>query len=335
MGNYTISQTFQPELEARIKKLLRTYYDIQKLRIAVGNRIAVTEFTECPNKHVIPLKRELRNKGVSETECPLCGAKAKVIKVDAPEVLKTIAGELEKLEAKIYRELSNLVKDHILWREYLSMVKGVGPAMAAYLISVLNPAKFETVSKMWKYCGLHVVCVEVPDNRTEYPSVRRICHAPRRVEGEKAGYSPEARTMMWRLGESFRKVGGVYRWFFEQFYQDSVKKHPDWTKAHIIADARRRTVKLFLAHYHWVGRILLNLPVKLPYPCMFHECIPPLVDFDEAEIAKEPLIDVFYEKFVKPMDISKEVYMQLVRAYEDWKQMSEKIKRSRRNSKTD
>ena len=258
-------------LEPEILRTVKTYYDIQKLRIAVNNRVAVTRFTVCPSRHTIPAK-EARDK------CPLCGAPAQVVEVSPPEVLREILRELEAIERRLYREVERLVRDHPLWREYLQYVRGVGPAMAAYLVTVLSPARFETVSKMWKYTGLHVV-----DGR-----------APRRVAGQKTDWNPAARTMMWRLGEAFRLQGGFYKHMYRVFFEESLRKHPDWTKAHHLAHARRVTVKLFLAHYHYVGRQVLGLPVRLPYICekQPHQCIPPVIDDPEH-------CDEFYEKYVK------------------------------------
>jgi hypothetical protein len=266
-------------LEPEILRTIKTYYDVQKLRIAVNSRVAMTRFTMCPSKHTIPAKED-------RDRCPICGAPAQVVEVNPPEILREILRELESVERKLYREIERLVKQHPLWTEYLQHVKGVGPTMAAYLIAVLNPARFETVSKMWKYCGLHVV-----DGR-----------APRRVAGQKADWNLTARTMMWRLGEAFRMQGGFYKHMYRVFFEESLKKHPDWTKAHHLAHARRVTVKLFLAHYHYVGRQILGLPVRLSYICekQPHQCIPPVVDDPEY-------CDEFYEKYVKK-HFSRELY---------------------------
>jgi hypothetical protein len=258
-------------LEAQILRAVKTYYDVQKLRVAVNNRVAVTRFTVCPSRHAVPLKEGSRDK------CPICGSPVEVVTVEPPSVLVDVLKVLESAERALYREVERSVREHPLWREYLQYVKGVGPAMAAYLITVLNPARFETVSKMWKYTGLHVV-----DGK-----------APRRVAGQKTDWNPAARTMMWRLGEAFRMQGGFYKHMYRVFFEESLRKHPDWTRAHHLAHARRVTVKLFLAHYHYVGRQVLGLPVRLAYICekQPHQCIPPVIDEGDHE--------AFYEKYVK------------------------------------
>jgi Transposase IS116/IS110/IS902 family. len=196
-------------LDVQIMRAVRTYHDIQKLRVSVNNRVAVSKYTVCPERHMIPLREGSRDK------CPLCGGEVSVVEVRPPSILVDVLGVLEEAERRLYRETLSLVRNHPLWSEYLGRIRGVGAVTAAYLVTVLNPARFETPSKMWKYCGLHVV-----DGK-----------APRRVAGRRVDWNPEARTVMWKLGESFRMAGGFYKYMYRVFYEESTRKHPDWTKA--------------------------------------------------------------------------------------------------------
>jgi hypothetical protein len=273
-------------LELEILRVLKTYYDIQKLRIATELRVKQTRFSLCPNRHMIPMAS-------SRDRCPICGAPVTEVVVEPPEVLKSVLDRLSSIERDLYKELERVVEGHPLYVQYLQHVRGVGAAMAAYLITVLNPARFETVSKLWKYCGLHVV-----NGR-----------APRRVAGQPIDWNPVARAMMWRLGESFRRVGGFYKMMYQRFFDESLRKHPDWTKAHHLAHARRVTVKLFLAHWHTVGRVLQGLPVRKPYICekQPHQCIPPVLDTDDPSV-----IQSFYDLVLKPLGWWSE------REYYDW-----------------
>jgi len=262
-------------VELEILRVLKTFYDVQKLRVATELRVKQTRFSLCPNRHMVPMASP-------RGSCPVCGAAIQEVAVEPPEVLRDVLSDLESVEKKLYRELEKIVRGHQLYLQYLQYVDGVGPAISAYLVTVLNPARFETVSKMWKYCGLHV------ENG----------RAPRRVAGQRTGWNPVARTMMWKLGESFRKVGGFYRMMYQRFFEESLRKHPDWTKAHHLAHARRVTVKLFLAHWHTVGRVLQELPVRKPYICekQPHQCIPPVLDTDDPAIVKS-----FYDLVLSPL----------------------------------
>jgi hypothetical protein len=278
-----------------VGRLIRTYYDVQKLRIAVQNRLQ-RKFTRCNKGHLIPTKA---GEPGQKARCPICGGEAVIVEEEPPKVLAELANQLIEQEKLLYKAIYDFVKQHILWKEYLSMVRGVGPVLAAWLITQLNPARFEKVSGMWKYCGLHVV-----NGR-----------APRRIAGQKTDFNPFARTMAWKLGESFRKRGGVYRWFYERFYEECRAKHPDWTPAHCLNHARRVTVKLFLSHWYEAGRRILGLPWRKPYIAeKFPEkYIPPLVDEEPGKKA------LFYETVLSRLDPADlEKYRQIVEAVKKW-----------------
>lgn len=262
-------------LELEVLRVLKTFYDVQKLRVATELRVKVVRFSVCSNRHMVPM-------AVARDRCPICGAPVTEVVVEPPEVLKSVLEGLASIERDLYKGLEKAVEGHPLYLQYLQHVKGVGAATSAYLITVLNPARFEKVSQLWKYCGLHV------ENGK----------APKKVSGQAIGWNPDARTMMWKLGESFRKVGDFYKMMYQRFFEESTKKHPNWTKAHHLAHARRVTVKLFLAHWYTVGRVLQNLPVRKPYICekQPHQCIPPVLDTEDPAVLQS-----FYDLVLKPL----------------------------------
>lgn len=212
-----------------------------------------------------------------------------VVELQPQPVLGEVHRELKSIERQLYSAMRELVSKNPLWTEYLSKVRGVGPRLASYLIVKLSPARFDTVSKLYKYAGLHV-----EDGR-----------APRRKAGEKTGWNPEARTMMWRLGEKLRLDGGFYKMMYHTFYTESSAKHPAWTKGHVMADARRRTEKLFLSHWLYVGRAILGLEPVLPYSCAkepaLHHCVPPIIDKAAPE-ERERFYKLYLSKHFKKED---------------------------------
>jgi hypothetical protein len=278
-----------------LRQVERTYDDIQKLRVALDARIKTTRFTVCGLNHLVPLKEKTRK------ACPICESpNIKIIEFTPQPVLNDVYEGLAGLEKQLYKTMHDLVGKNPLWVDYLSKVKGVGPRIASYLIVKLNPARFDTVSKMYKYCGMHV-----EDGK-----------APKRRAGEKTGWNPECRTMMWRLGEAFRMKGGFYKMMYNRFFAESSAKHPSWTKAHILADSRRRTVKLFLSHYLYVGRAILGLEPVLSYSCVsnptLHHCIPPVLDKGSRR-EKE----TFYEQYLSK-HFRKEDYEYWNKTLENW-----------------
>jgi hypothetical protein len=281
------------------RELIRLYYDIQKLRVATNNRYKVRRFSVCPRRHYVPLKSGSRE------GCPVkgCGMPVKVVEKPSNPVLESVLKRLEVDEENVKAALYDAIKDHPLWTMYLSRIRGIGPVLAAYLIFELDPRRFESVSKLWHYCGLHVV-----DGK-----------APRRAAGQKVDWNPFARTMAWRMSDSFRKVGGFYKMFYEMKLSECTQKHPDWTKKHCIAHAMRVTVKLFLSHYHEIGRAIYGFPAVTPYSCIVkpHECIPPVVDYDNPEGKI-----TFYETFLAHR-YDRRLYEYWSNLFEQWLKIKE------------
>lgn len=228
------------EKHLRIRRLTDIYYDVQDVRIRTANRLR-----NFPSK--------------SKTGYPQ---------------------ELLKIEKHTKAELLMCLETVPIYAKWLSKVKGIGPCLGGGLLSVImirfslnksledyseiqkqhalktkdsafrvpeirGISAFANVSKLWKFCGLDVV-----DG-----------HAPKRRRGQMVTWSPKMRTLCWKIGESFVKNGDYYRSRYEEFrkiedereFICSVckKNHPKATqciKGHRYARAKRKTVKMFLAH---------------------------------------------------------------------------------------
>ena len=255
---YGVMEKVDAEKLAVLKQLVTTYYGIQKTRIGMGNRISgiVKEYGETENT-------------------------AKLLDV---------FGESEKIEKAVLKHVKPLLREYRIYTDWLIKVRGIGPVLAAGFISgIKTPARFENISKLWRYCGYAVI-----DGETES-----------RKRGDKLSYSPFLKTMGWKAGESFVKIRGFYREAYEQFRSDEERKNEEgiikpveiaagfvlkddgeiltkakieklkkegisevevgMTNAHIYARAKRKTVKLFLAHLWQVWREIEELPVTKPY----------------------------------------------------------------------
>jgi len=140
-------------------------------------------------------------------------------------------------------------------------------------------AVFSTVSKLWKFAGMHVV----------------NGHAPRRTKGTVLDWNRELRTMCWRLARSLIRARGVYykeylkakEGYLARFRGKVVKskkgvKVPEGciTLKHLDNMAGRKMIKLWLAHLWEVTRKAQGLPVRASYVVekLGHHYIPPLVD---------------------------------------------------------
>ena len=155
-----------------LRAMVRGAYDLQKLRIQMGNRI------------VGNFKVKLGQKpGMSEKE----------LKTFAKKLLKTLRTSYDRItdgvvkrptrakftgdevisdfteyclmaeyvtlmsqETSQFYRLGQVLGGFTLWTEFLEGVRGVGPAMAGVIISEIDIHKSEYPSSIWKYAGLDV-----------------------------------------------------------------------------------------------------------------------------------------------------------------------------------
>ncbi len=248
-----------------LKQLVASYYGVQKERIAMGNRITmlIKEYGETEN-----IKK-----------------------------LMDVYKESEVIEKTILKHIRPILREFPIYTEWLKYVMGIGEVLSAGLIAgIKTPERFENISKLWKYCGLHVVNGEAPSRR----------------KGAKVDWSPFMQTLCWKIGESFVKTRGFYRQMYDIFKKDEERKSEEGivreidkcigyvprdeevieivgntpltkakieklkkkgfkelrvglTRAHVHARAKRKTVKLFIAHLWIKWRQLEGLPITKPY----------------------------------------------------------------------
>ncbi len=214
--------------QSDLRGLTDTFYDIQKLRIAIGNRIS---------------------------------------SMQEPS-LSSIAYDLIELESGIEKELRAYLEPELIYHHYLSQIRGIGPILAANIIALIHdPRRFETVSALWHYCGYHV----------------EDGHAPSLQKGKRITWNPKMRNLGYKIGKSFVICGAGYRKYYEQYKERYLASRPDLSRAHVDAMARRKTVKLFLAHLWHVWRTLEHLPTTSPNSRVKSvDVINPLVDTPEG-----------------------------------------------------
>ncbi|HEU0080483.1 MAG TPA: transposase [Candidatus Paceibacterota bacterium] len=162
----------------RVRELQRLRIDVMKARIGCEQRLRQRFIGEifCSEAGLYP-------EGAIEKEFEAKKASDKVL-------LPLVA---EENAAK--RELEKAVHETDVWSEVLSRVEGLGPAIAARLISTIQDIRrFETAPKLKKYLGVHV--------RDEKG------HFPRRRAGELAGWSNEGRQAIYLLLDQLNRRPG-------------------------------------------------------------------------------------------------------------------------------
>lgn len=104
-----------------LRILVETFYDMQKLRIAMSNRIYAYD-------------------------------KVGLLEYIDPE---PALGKLKEAEKELEQEIISVVTNHPLWGAWFKAVKGIGPIMAAGIIAWRDDInKADTISAFWKYHGL-------------------------------------------------------------------------------------------------------------------------------------------------------------------------------------
>lgn len=196
---------------------------------------------------------------------------------------------IEKQEAKQFRQLEFQLEQIAIYREYLSNVVGIGPAMAGVLIASLDPYKARHVSSFWKYTGLDVATDGAGRSRRQEHLIEReyINKDGKTAMRMSVTYNPWLKTkLVGVLASSFLRSGSSWRSCFDD-YKNRINSDPArikitvgewkklnkdggdmrgyWTPGRIKNAASRYMVKMFLADFWVRWRKLEGLPVTEPY----------------------------------------------------------------------
>lgn len=164
------------------------------------------------------------------------------------EILTRWHERFQELEAELDGDIAELVREESIY-EHLSAVKGIGPILAAKLISMIDIERATTVSALWRYAGYAVI-----DGERERPT-----------KGEKLHYNKRLKTAVYLVGRQFLMCDSPYRRIYYTAKDKYETTRPDWTPKHRDLAARRRMVKVFLNHLWDRWRRLEGLPTRALY----------------------------------------------------------------------
>ena len=199
---------------------------------------------------------------------------------DEPHTLIGWLGEQSSiLEHQIKRALQSYAQSSAVG-EWAVANYGIGPVIAAGLLAHIDISKAPTVGHIWSFAGQN------PNKTWE--------------KGHKRPWNAQLKTLCWKIGQSFMKFSGNEECVYGQVYRERkayeiarndrmenierasfILAHKNFGKtteaykayavgklppAHIDAQARRYSVKLFLSHLHlvWWFSEFNELPAK-PY----------------------------------------------------------------------
>lgn len=271
-----------------IKTLTRGAYDVQKLRIQMGNRIVGNfkaklgqepgqkeETMEAQEQRVLVTLRKHYDKlmdGLKDFP------KQKKFKGD--EVISTYTElclleqymALEKQEKQHFKRLESTLNEYPVYTQYLSEVQGIGPALAGVIISELNVHEALYPSSFWAYAGLDVGHDgKGRSRRTEHLVERDYINKEGKPD-KRVGitFNPFLKTkLIGVLGASFLRCGKENK-YAKMYYDyknriENMPAHVEKSKGHRHNMAIRYMVKRFLCDLHIAWREIEGLPVTVEY----------------------------------------------------------------------
>lgn len=277
-------------MKDQIRILVRGAYDLQKLRIAMGNRLAVNFRSKLGQKpgeseKVLPAEAAeildvLRSSygrlsdGLADNIRSLSLRNFKgdsIISSFTEYVLVAQYIELERSEREHFKRIEQVLSEVPIYNAYLKDVKGIGPHMAAVIISEIDISKATYPSSIWKYSGLDVG----PDGRGRGRYVEHLIDvAYIDKDGNDAirksiTFNPWLKTkLVGVLGSSFLRCGpNPYRQVYDDYKNriENMEEHADKSRGHRHNMAIRFMVKRFLVDLYIVWRELDGLPVAEEY----------------------------------------------------------------------
>lgn len=147
-----------------------------------------------------------------------------------------------------------------IW-DWVTGVRGLGQGgLAAQLLAQIDDiGKFDTISKLWRFCGWAVI-----DGKID-----------RCKKGEKAPYNRRLKSICWLIADQFIKQQTPI--YVDVYYAEKERQHhlhPEKIKVdgkwlyndgHLHHRAMRKAIKLFLSHLWVKWREFEGLPVSEPY----------------------------------------------------------------------
>jgi len=276
--------------QQEVRIMVRSMYDLQKLRIEVGNRIVAEwksrhgaepgvkeddSITDDGKKLIKSLLEDHKRLTDGITKLPTIAKFKPGTLIDSFAVLSMVDNyqSLLNSESSLNLSIKKVVEQFPIWNNFLADVRGCGPLMAGVIISEIDIHKSKYISSVWKFCGLDVAHDGRGRGRyKEHLEDSEYTDKDGKPQTKKGiTFSPFIKTkMVGVLGSSFIKQPAdkcKYRKIYDDYKHrlENHAVHKDKTKGHRHNMAVRYAVKQFLSdlYLHW--RPLEGLEVAKPY----------------------------------------------------------------------
>jgi len=274
-------------LQHDIRVIVRGAYDIQALRIQMGNRIVANfkaKLGQAPSESEDELDddakqilSDLRSSYKKITD----GVKRfpKHNSFVGDEIISSFTElclvgqyvDLEDDEIRHFKRIDQALEDVPIYTEYLKHVRGIGPAMAGVIVSEIDISKARYPSSLWKLCGLDTAADGKGRSRRAEHLVKVKYKNKDGVECERNSitFNPFLKTkLIGVLANSFIKLSNpIYAPIYRD-YKHRLENHPahaEKTKAHRNNMAKRYMIKFFLLNLYKAWREIEGLELSTPY----------------------------------------------------------------------
>lgn len=270
---------------SNVRVLVRGAYDIQKLRIQMGNRICqnfrhkLGISSSQPEEEMDNVAKEVMKKlRASHEKLASAVAKMSSKNFEGDEIISTYTEfvlvaeylELEMVEESHFSRLGKILEEIPIYKHFLKGIKGIGPAMAGVIVSELDPHKAKHPSSFVKYAGLDVAPDGKGRSRRKEHLVKReyVNSAGEKAERDGITFNAFLKTkLIGVLGGSFLKSKSSYAdvYYNTKHRLENHAIYKDVSKGHRHNMAVRKMIVIFLIDLHIKWRELEGLPVSVPY----------------------------------------------------------------------
>lgn len=233
----------------QLRALTRTMYDMQDMRIRMGNRelVKANGFSQKNNGTTKPKSRDGK------------------VEYRIWESFRKSEGAEEELKKAIAEELNN----HPIYTKFLKNVKGCGTLMSAVIISEIDIHKAPNRSCLYQFAGLNPSMVQGRKNiNGEIVKVEDLVRGDKKTKGFVSPYNAFLKTkLLGVLAPCMIKAKGQYTKFYYDYKArlEQEEKWKDESKGHRDNAAKRYMIKMFLADLYTNWRPLEGLPVRCSY----------------------------------------------------------------------
>jgi len=245
-----------------LRTLVDIYYDFQSQRIQTQLRIGASK----------------RGHSLTDDELSMYG-------------ITTIFDNAKNFEKDLEKLIIRQLKHHALYNQYLALITGIGPILAAGLIAYIdNIENYKHASSLWQYAGYGANrycpnCKKPTFIEKKFSTGKTakqlqpfeecpICGSAtefiiqKRTSGYLINWNPRLKQIAWKAGKSFVKQSpkrSKYRKLYTKIKKSEKRKHRDYSDGHIDNATMRKVVKIFLVHLWQTWSRQLGLETSEPY----------------------------------------------------------------------